>query len=67
MSRTAIIPKDLGRRYACPVCAYEYDPARGDALHGVHPGTPFAQLPPGWRCPWCGAPKDRFVPEDCMR
>jgi rubredoxin len=50
------------RRYACPVedCGYLYDPKRGDPVHGIAPGTSFIDIPDDWRCPICGASKDRF-------
>lgn len=48
-------------KYRCTVCGYEYDPAVGDPSQGIQPGTPFDQLPPDWKCPQCGAAKDKFV------
>jgi rubredoxin len=51
-------------RYGCTVCSYEYDPARGDLLHGIMPGVPFDELPADWRCPWCGANKEAFTAEE---
>ncbi len=48
-------------KYRCTVCGYEYDPAVGDPSQGIRPGTPFDELPADWRCPQCGAAKDRFV------
>ncbi len=50
-------------RWGCTVCSYAYDPERGDPDHGVAPGTPFADLPDDWRCPWCGADQNRFEEE----
>lgn len=50
-------------RYACTMCSYGYHPDKGDPDNGILPGTPFEALPDDWRCPWCGAPKDQFVPE----
>lgn len=47
-------------RPACTGCGFVYDPAAGDRRHGVPPGTPFARLPPVWRCPGCGAAAHRF-------
>ena len=47
-------------RYICANCAYVYDPAVGDPLNGVPPGTPFAALPEGWVCPLCYAGKEQF-------
>ena len=52
------------KRYRCIVCSYGYNPALGDPENGIRPGTLFENLPDDWRCPWCGATKDRFVQED---
>ena len=49
--------------YACTVCSYGYFPHVGDPKHGIPPGTLFETLPNTWRCPWCGAKKDRFEAE----
>ncbi|MGE0430776.1 MAG: rubredoxin [Planctomycetota bacterium] len=49
--------------WACGVCSYGYQVHRGDDSTGVEPGTLFEELPAGWRCPWCGAMKDRFIKE----
>ena len=54
-------------RYACTVCSYGYIPALGDPEQGVRPGTAFEDLPEDWRCPWCGAQKSEFVPEEETR
>lgn len=47
-------------KYKCKICAYIYDPEKGDTGSGVQPGTPFEGLPEGWVCPLCGAGKDMF-------
>ena len=47
-------------KYRCIVCGYVYDPAVGDADHGIKPGTSFADLPADWTCPECGVGKDQF-------
>ncbi len=54
--------KDLGGLYQCTLCGYIYDPAIGDPESGVAPGTPFADLPDDWSCPYCGAAKSDFEP-----
>jgi flavin reductase (DIM6/NTAB) family NADH-FMN oxidoreductase RutF/rubredoxin len=46
--------------YRCVVCGYEYDPAQGDDVGGIAPGTAFEDLPDSWVCPVCGAPKSEF-------
>ncbi len=51
-------------RLECRICWYVYDPAEGDAVEQVPPGTPFAALPDWWRCPQCDAGKDMFLPLD---
>lgn len=47
-------------RYRCTVCGYIYDPAVGDSVGGIPPGTPFESLPFSWVCPECGVSKDMF-------
>lgn len=47
--------------YECGVCGWIYDPAAGDAVWPLAPGTPFAALPAHWCCPNCEAPKGRFL------
>lgn len=41
-------------KYECPVCGYVYDEAAE--------GRAWADLPPDWECPICGAPKSVFKP-----
>ena len=47
-------------KYICLCCDYVYDPAIGDPVGGVAPGTPFDDLPDDWECPECGIGKDEF-------
>ena len=47
-------------KYRCLVCGYVYDPAEGDPLGRIRPGTPFSTLPDDWECPYCGVGKDQF-------
>jgi rubredoxin len=49
-------------RYICKVCGYIYEPEVGDPDHGIAAGTAFEDLPDGWVCPVCGAPRERFAP-----
>lgn len=51
-------------RYVCSNCAYVYDPAAGDPMSNIPPGTPFEDLPDSWVCPICYAGKDVFDPLD---
>jgi len=57
-------PKDATavKKYACGVCGYTYDPAKGDPAAGVRPGTAFDSLRADWSCPACGADKSQFEP-----
>ena len=55
---------DEWTRLECRICWYVYDPATGDELEQVPPGTPFAELPRHWRCPQCDAEQDKFLPLD---
>ena len=48
-------------RFECGICWHVYDPAEGDAVWQVAPGTAFADLPEDWRCPNCDAPREKFM------
>lgn len=45
----------------CKICWYVYDPAEGDPVWQIDPGTPFAALPAHWRCPRCDGAADQFM------
>ena len=47
--------------YICSICGHVYDPAKGEPTQGIQSGTAFADLPPDWRCPVCGASSDKFT------
>lgn len=51
------------KRYVCDLCGFVYDPAEGDPVNGVDPGTPFEDLSEDWLCPACGVGKEYFIPE----
>ena len=48
-------------RMECGICWHVYDPAEGDAVWQIEPGTPFAKLPEDWRCPNCDALQSKFM------
>ena len=48
-------------RMECGICWHVYDPAEGDEVWQVAPGTAFADLPEEWRCPNCDAPRSKFM------
>ncbi len=47
--------------HECRLCGYVYEPNKGDGKGNVPPGTPFSELPSGWKCPVCGAKTNQFV------
>lgn len=47
--------------FECGICWQVYDPAEGDPVWQIAPGTPFAALPGHWCCPNCDAPKHKFL------
>ncbi len=51
-------------RMECKICWHVYDPAEGDPVYQVEPGTPFLALPDHWRCPQCDAAPDAYLPMD---
>jgi rubredoxin len=53
---------DSDTRLECRICWHVYDPAEGDPVEQIPPGTAFADLPDHWRCPECDAERDKFLP-----
>ena len=51
-------------KYVCDVCGWEYDEEKGDAEHGIAPGTLFEELGDDFVCPLCGVDKDNFSKAD---
>ncbi len=49
-------------RFICRGCYFIYEETSGAPQAGIAPGTPFAELAPGWRCPDCGTDKSTFRP-----
>jgi rubredoxin len=45
----------------CGICWEVYDPALGDPVWQIDPGTPFSRLPDHWTCPNCDAAKHKFM------
>ena len=48
-------------RLECGICWTVYDPAEGDSVWQIPPGTPFADLPAHWTCPNCACEKHKFL------
>ena len=57
-NRAALKPDS---RLECKICWWVYDPAVGDPQWQIPPGTPFADLPPHWRCPNCDCVAEQFL------
>lgn len=52
------------KKYICKICGYIYDPATGDTVSGIQPGTAFEDIPDNWVCSVCGIGKNSFSPLD---
>jgi rubredoxin len=52
--------KEMYQCQAIAACAYIYNPERGDRRGKIPKGTAFEDLPDDWRCPACGASKEKF-------
>ncbi|NGO66324.1 rubredoxin [Rhizobium daejeonense] len=50
-----------GDRMECGICWHVYDPAEGDPVWQIPPGTSFSALPEDWRCPNCDALQLKFM------
>ena len=48
-------------RLECNICWTVYDPALGDEVWQIPPGTPVSALPAHWTCPNCSAEKGGFL------
>jgi rubredoxin len=48
-------------RLECKICWWVYDPALGDEVWQIAPGTPFTALPAHWRCPQCDGAAEQFM------
>ena len=48
------------KTWMCMICGFIYREEDGLPSDGVPPGTRWADLPPNWTCPDCGARKDDF-------
>jgi rubredoxin len=46
--------------YQCKNCLTVYDPAAGDELQNILPGTSFEKLPAAYHCPLCDSGKEEF-------
>ncbi len=49
-------------KWLCTVCnIYVYDEDAGDTQTGIRPNTKVQDFPDSWRCPVCGAARDKLV------
>ena len=51
-----------GQCMQCSVCQWVYDPALGEPLQNVAPGTVWSDVPDDFLCPECGLGKSVFDP-----
>ncbi len=56
--------ENFGTNFICPICAYVYEPDKGDKTQGIAPETAFSDLPEDWVCPICAAAKSEFISEN---
>ena len=47
-------------KWMCLICGFIYDEAEGLPEEGLPAGTRWADIPPNWTCPECGARKEDF-------
>jgi len=59
LGNAAKLPADA--RLECKICWWVYDPAVGDEVWQVAPGTAFTELPSHWRCPQCDGDAEQFM------
>lgn len=46
--------------WMCLICGWIYDESQGCPEEDIAPGTKWADVPPNWVCPECGARKEDF-------
>ncbi|WP_026463179.1 rubredoxin [Adhaeribacter aquaticus] len=61
-AKPAVETKPVKPIYQCSQCLTVYDETYGDALAGIEPGVPFANLPETYTCSLCDAPKQEYKP-----
>ena len=49
------------KQWVCVICGWVYDEAAGLPQEGIAPGTRWADVPAGWRCPLCDVSKEDFL------
>ncbi|MFP6561428.1 rubredoxin [Paraburkholderia sp. B3] len=49
------------KQWVCVICGWVYDEAAGAPDDGLAPGTRWADVPDGWRCPLCDVGKEDFA------
>lgn len=49
--------------WACQICGWVYEEAKGDPVGEIAPGTKWVDLPDNWVCPECGSCQEEFEPD----
>ncbi|MBC9795527.1 rubredoxin [Sinomicrobium weinanense] len=53
--------------YQCGDCLTVYNPEYGDTTQNILPGTAFGDLPEGYCCPLCEAPKSNYAQREFIK
>lgn len=57
-----VIEDNTGESMICTVCQWVYDPAIGEPMQGIEPGTTWSDVPESFLCPGCALGKSVFDP-----
>jgi len=57
-----VAEEKTGQSMICTVCQWVYDPAIGEPMQGVEPGTTWSDVPESFLCPGCALGKSVFDP-----
>ncbi|CAJ0995235.1 Anaerobic nitric oxide reductase flavorubredoxin [Sodalis praecaptivus] len=61
-ARAATPAADAGVSMLCTVCQWVYEPAIGEPIQDIAPGTAWSDVPDTFLCPGCALGKDVFDP-----
>jgi rubredoxin len=55
------VSADDFKQWVCVICGWVYNEAAGLPEDNIAPGTRWADVPAGWRCPLCDVGKEDFA------